>query len=153
MLFSRLLPDQAECLADLTAEVYQQAGLTGSDIQFTVAGMSGVDFPEEHDRQWEDVAKALSFPREKTALVNDGVVALWGATCRNRAVLLQHGTGMSTFYRNELTQENKKLRKRNDRLHAEVIDIKSRLSAIEAHARSELGLIKPGETFFQIIDK
>ena len=54
---------------------------------------------------------------------------------------------------NELTEQNKKLRKRNDRLHAEVIDIKSRLSAIEAHARSELGLIKPGETFFQIIDK
>ena len=53
---------------------------------------------------------------------------------------------------NELTEQNKKLRKRNDRLHAEVIDIKSRLSAIEAHARSELGLIKPGETFFQIID-
>ena len=54
---------------------------------------------------------------------------------------------------NELTEQNKKLRKRNDRLHAEVIDIKSRLSAIEARARSELGLIKPGETFFQIIDK
>ena len=54
---------------------------------------------------------------------------------------------------NELTEQNKKLRKRNDRLHAEVIDIKSRLSAIEAHARSELGLIKPGETFFQIIEK
>ena len=54
---------------------------------------------------------------------------------------------------NELTEQNKKLRMRNDRLHAEVIDIKSRLSAIEAHARSELGLIKPGETFFQIIEK
>ena len=54
---------------------------------------------------------------------------------------------------NELTEQNNNLRKRNDRLHAEVIDIKSRLSAIEAHARSELGLIKPGETFFQIIDK
>ena len=53
----------------------------------------------------------------------------------------------------ELTEQNKKLRMRNDRLHAEVIDIKSRLSAIEAHARSELGLIKPGETFFQIIEK
>ena len=53
----------------------------------------------------------------------------------------------------ELTEQNKKLRKRNDRLHAEVIDIKNRLSAIEAHARSELGLIKPGETYFQIIEK
>lgn len=54
---------------------------------------------------------------------------------------------------NELTEQNTKLGVRNDRLHAEVIDIKSRLSAIEAHARSELGLIKPGETFFQIIEK
>ena len=53
----------------------------------------------------------------------------------------------------ELREQNKKLRKRNDQLHAEVIDIKSRLSAIEALARSELGLIKPGETFFQIIEK
>ena len=54
---------------------------------------------------------------------------------------------------NELTEQNKQLRMRNDRLHAEVIDIKSRLSAIEARARSELGLIKPGETFFQINEK
>ena len=52
----------------------------------------------------------------------------------------------------ELREQNKKLRKRNDQLHAEVIDIKSRLRAIEARARSELGLIKPGETFFQIIE-
>ena len=54
---------------------------------------------------------------------------------------------------NELTDQNKKLRNRNDRLHAEVIDIKSRLSAIEAHARSQLGLVKPGETFFQVIEE
>ena len=54
---------------------------------------------------------------------------------------------------NDLTEQNKKLRKRNDRLHAEVIDIKSRLSAIEAHARSQLGLVKPGETFFQVIEE
>ena len=53
----------------------------------------------------------------------------------------------------ELTEQNVTLRKRNDRLHAEVIDIKSRLSAIEARARSELGLVKPGETFFHIIEK
>ena len=53
----------------------------------------------------------------------------------------------------ELTEQNVTLRKRNDRLHAEVIDIKSRLSAIEARARSELGLVKPGQTFFQIIEK
>lgn len=50
-----------------------------------------------------------------------------------------------------LEQSNEQLRKRNNRLHAEVIDIKSRLGAIEAKARSELGLIKPGETYIRIV--
>ena len=50
-----------------------------------------------------------------------------------------------------LEQSNEQLRKRNNRLHAEVIDIKSRLGAIEEKARSELGLIKPGETYIRIV--
>ena len=50
-----------------------------------------------------------------------------------------------------LEQSNEQLRKRNNQLHAEVIDIKSRLGAIEAKARSELGLIKPGETYIRIV--
>ena len=50
-----------------------------------------------------------------------------------------------------LEQSNEQLRIRNNRLHAEVIDIKSRLGAIEEKARSELGLIKPGETYIRIV--
>ena len=50
-----------------------------------------------------------------------------------------------------LEQSNEQLRKRNNQLHAEVIDIKSRLGAIEEKARSELGLIKPGETYIRIV--
>ena len=58
------------------------------------------------------------------------------------------------FLKDQLThleQSNEQLRKRNNRLHAEVIDIKSRLGAIEEKARSELGLIKPGETYIRIV--
>ena len=58
------------------------------------------------------------------------------------------------FLQDQLTHlehDNAQLRKRNNRLHAEVIDIKNRLSAIEGKARSELGLIKPGETLIRII--
>ena len=51
----------------------------------------------------------------------------------------------------QLTEETKVLRERNERLHADVNDIKTRLGAIEGLARSELGLIKPGETFYQIV--
>ncbi len=52
----------------------------------------------------------------------------------------------------DLTTQNQSLRDRHDRLHADVVDIKSRLSAIEAQARSELGFLKPGETYYQVIE-
>ena len=53
----------------------------------------------------------------------------------------------------EQKQENDRLQLRNDTLTAEVTDLKSGLAAIEERARSELGMIKEGETFVQIIDK
>ncbi len=52
---------------------------------------------------------------------------------------------------NELRTNNQKYRARNDRLHEDVIDIKNRASAIESQARYDLGLIKPGETYYQIV--
>ena len=51
----------------------------------------------------------------------------------------------------QLTEETKVLRERNERIRVDVNDIKTRLGAIEGLARSELGLIKPGETFYQIL--
>ncbi len=50
-------------------------------------------------------------------------------------------------------KENKRLTERNQVLAAEVQDLKSGLDALEERARSELGMIKQDETFFQIIDE
>ena len=50
-----------------------------------------------------------------------------------------------------LETKNASLRHRNDRLHADINEIKSRLEAIEARARKELGLILPGETYYQTV--
>ena len=50
--------------------------------------------------------------------------------------------------RNEL----KDLHERNATLQAEVDDLKKGLAAIEARARSELGLIRQDETYFQLLD-
>jgi cell division protein FtsB len=52
----------------------------------------------------------------------------------------------------EQKQENEKLRERNAALEAEVKDLKQGLEAVEERARSELGMIKKGETFYQIIE-
>jgi cell division protein FtsB len=49
-------------------------------------------------------------------------------------------------------QDNAILEERNQVLAAEVRDLKSGLDALEERARSELGMVKPGETFFQIIE-
>jgi len=48
--------------------------------------------------------------------------------------------------------ENARLSERNAALEAEVKDFKQGLGAIEERARNELGMIKEGETFFQIIE-
>ena len=48
--------------------------------------------------------------------------------------------------------ENLRLQQRNQTLGAEVEDLKHGNQAVEAHARSELGLIKPGETFYQVVN-
>lgn len=50
-------------------------------------------------------------------------------------------------------QEIFELKQRNAALRAEVEDLRQGLAAIEERARSELGLIKEGETFFQTIDE
>ncbi|PHS25882.1 MAG: cell division protein FtsB [Methylophaga sp.] len=50
-------------------------------------------------------------------------------------------------------QDNEMLQERNQVLTAEVHDLKSGLDAVEERARSELGMIKEGETFFQIIEE
>ncbi len=49
-------------------------------------------------------------------------------------------------------QQNKNLEERNAALLAEVMDLKEGLDAIEELARSEMGMIKDDETFYQIID-
>ena len=49
-------------------------------------------------------------------------------------------------------QENESLIERNALRAAEVEDLKSGLDALEERARNEMGMIKPNETFFQIIE-
>ena len=49
--------------------------------------------------------------------------------------------------------KNKTIKQRNETLGAEVRDLKQGNAAIEERARSELGMIKQDEVFYQVIDK
>ncbi|KMW71129.1 cell division protein FtsB [Photorhabdus luminescens subsp. luminescens] len=48
-------------------------------------------------------------------------------------------------------RNNSKLKARNDQLSAEIDDLTGGQEAIEERSRSELGMIKPGETFYRLI--
>ena len=47
-------------------------------------------------------------------------------------------------------EANAKLKQRNDALDADVRDLKTGFEAIEERARSELGMVKQDEVFFQL---
>ena len=47
--------------------------------------------------------------------------------------------------------ENHELTARNQRLAAELRDLKQGTAALEERARSELGLIAPNETYYQVV--
>jgi len=50
-------------------------------------------------------------------------------------------------------QSNHELLQRNEKLHAEVVELKQGKEALEERARSQLGFIKDGETFYRVIPK
>ena len=47
---------------------------------------------------------------------------------------------------------NMSLEDRNKKLEIEIVDLKTGVEAIEERARSELGMIEQGETFFLIVE-
>lgn len=49
-------------------------------------------------------------------------------------------------------QENEKLKKRNEKLILQVQNLQASKEAVESRARGELGMIKKGETFYQVVE-
>ncbi len=48
---------------------------------------------------------------------------------------------------------NAKLKSRNDQLFAEIDDLNGGSEAIEERSRDELGMIRPGETFYRLVSE
>lgn len=50
-------------------------------------------------------------------------------------------------------QENERLSERNASLAAEVEDLKNGLQAVEEHARTDLGMVRKDEEFYQVVEE
>ena len=52
----------------------------------------------------------------------------------------------------DLKMQVEEKQQRNDALYAEIVDLRKGQEALEERARDELGMIREGETFFQVIE-
>jgi len=52
----------------------------------------------------------------------------------------------------DLMEQVEEKRERNEALYAEVEDLRKGQEAVEERARDELGMIREGETFFQVLE-
>lgn len=52
----------------------------------------------------------------------------------------------------QLKEEVNAKKQRNDAIYSDVLDLRKGQEALEERARYDLGMIKEGETFFQIIE-
>lgn len=51
------------------------------------------------------------------------------------------------------SDKNRALKQRNDAVEADIQDLKKGNRAVEERARSELGMVKKGEVFYQVVKK
>jgi N-acetylglucosamine kinase-like BadF-type ATPase len=91
--------EAAGVLAAVADELCRQAGVGRQDLTHLGIGLNGMDFPDEFAGQHEAVAAAFALPQPRVTLVNDGVVALWGATPAAHVALIQIGSGLTAILR------------------------------------------------------
>ncbi len=100
-------PSDRSCavLGQLVEAVCKQAGVARGDLAGCAIGLNGIDFADELSMQTAELSAALGIPLDTRAVVNDGIVALWGATSREPAAMLQHGSGFTGAYRGRYGDE------------------------------------------------
>ncbi len=87
-----------DVVGSMIAELCGQAGVPQAAVSHLAIGLSGVDYPDEQAQQHQLITERLGLD-DRLTLVNDGVVALWGVSPAQRLALVQHGSGITSAYR------------------------------------------------------
>ena len=83
------------------------------------------------------------------------VLVLILAALQYRLWVGEGSLGEITLLRRQISEQHgeiERLKARNRALQAEVEDLKRGLEAVEERARAEMGMVKEGEVFFQIVE-
>ena len=92
-------------VADLIDRLLAEAGRTAAEIDHLAIGLSGVDYADDLPAQTDRFCARLGLPRARLTLVNDAIVALWGASAAARSLIVQHGTGFTSAWRGAVGAE------------------------------------------------
>ena len=105
MIDNQPTPESLAALVETVQEAMAAAAVApGADWRGGL-GISGIDFEEHIPGQVQAVHQVLGLPAERLTVVNDGIVALWGASPAARAGIIQHGSFMTSAIRSEPGQE------------------------------------------------
>jgi N-acetylglucosamine kinase-like BadF-type ATPase len=88
-------------LSSIVDSLCAQAAIARGDIAWLGLGLNGIDFEDELPMQHAALAAALGISPDRFTLVNDGLVALWGASAAPAACIVHHGSGFTAAYRAE----------------------------------------------------
>jgi N-acetylglucosamine kinase-like BadF-type ATPase len=130
-------PESCAVLASTVDDLCRQRSRSPDSVLRCGIGLNGIDFADETPMQHAEISRAIGLAPERVSLVNDGIVALWGAAPAPAAVIVQHGSGFTAAYRSDYGRETL-----FDHLAvAEVFDIRSGLIALVA--RMINGMVPP----------
>lgn len=88
---------------EVSSRAAEQAGIPLSRIDLVVAGMTGMDFPNQKEMLKSELQKALGI--SEVIVVNDCIIAMYGGTGKSAGAVICAGTGLNIAIRSEEDKE------------------------------------------------
>jgi N-acetylglucosamine kinase-like BadF-type ATPase len=98
-------PGALDILGGMARALCKRAGIGVESVAVCGLGLNGIDFADEIPDQHAALAAGFGLPADRLVLVNDGIVALWGASPTAAAAILQHGSAFTGGYRTRFGDE------------------------------------------------
>ncbi|MDD5688228.1 MAG: BadF/BadG/BcrA/BcrD ATPase family protein [Elusimicrobia bacterium] len=94
-------PQLKSCLLllEVIQTICKKGKISPKDVRFFSFGLSGIDFDDQQPIQLKEISRVSGIPKEKIILVNDAIIALWGATPNPAAGLFSHGSSFTNALR------------------------------------------------------
>ncbi|MHB9023021.1 MAG: N-acetylglucosamine kinase [Armatimonadota bacterium] len=92
-------PESLAVLSSVLQTLCVDAGVSREQVAGIGLGLNGIDFADEYPLQYSALSACFALPNAQLTLVNDGIPALWGASPKEHAAVLQHGSGVTSAYR------------------------------------------------------